>query len=312
MTPREPRADRGHGERAFTLLEMLAVVLITSLVLIGAMTMYRDLLIGSTLAAERTAVARRASLLLDRVARDLEGTVLLEKPDEVDPLAHPWLFLAESRRSREGADRLKFDTRSALPSGPHASDLSVVAYWIEPGERGDLALVRWTSPALPESLDRNFPRPTDEGVQVLASGLAAFGVRFTDEEGAVRNQWDSSTLAQSSKLPASAEIRVALIDPARPEEEPQLYTRQVQLPLRPLDLAKALSGEEDEEDEEDEEGEDCVTVGECLARTQAEWDSFLASRGDAAVLQATADSLSGECWVDAGPSLGGFSPGGCE
>jgi type II secretory pathway component PulJ len=299
------------------LIEMLAVVIVMALVLIGATTMYRDLLANSTTAADRTTQTRRTTLLLDRIARDLEGAVLIQKPGEVDPLAHPWLFLAEARPGDTGATRLKFDTRSGRAAGAHASDLAVVAYWVEAGEAEDLVLLRWSSPTLPESLDRAFPRGDDEGAQVVAEGIEHFGVTFTDETGAETKAWDSSTLAQSSQLPLAAEIELALIDPARPEDaEPRVWTRRVLLPLRPLDLAKALSGEADDEaeDEEDdaEDGDDvCTTVAQCIALNPGPYAAFLAVQPDPAAFQAAVDSVREQCWADVGPSLG-IDLGNCE
>lgn len=311
MSAQRTAARRRSG---FTLIEMLAVVVVMALVLIGATTMYRDLLANSTTAADRTTLTRRAVLLLDRIARDLGGAVLIQRPEGLDPLAHPWLFLAESRAGSEGATRLKFDTRAGQPDGPHASDLAVVAYWVEAGEADDLVLLRWSSASLPESLDRSFPRSDADGVQVVADGIASFGVKFTDEEGGEASAWDSSTLAKSSQLPLAAEVRLALVDATRPDEEPRVYARRVLLPLRPLDLAKALSGDDqaDDDDEEDDgSDESCVSVGACIEKNPGPYAAFLATQPDPAAFQAAVDSIRDQCWADAGAALG-IDLGSCE
>jgi type II secretory pathway component PulJ len=92
---------------AFTLLEVLAVVLLTALVLGVALNFTVDLSRASTRATEGTRSFRRALAVLDHVARDLERTVLLQKADETDPLDHPWVFLAEVRGGGPGADHLR-------------------------------------------------------------------------------------------------------------------------------------------------------------------------------------------------------------
>lgn len=272
------------GRRAgFTLLEVLGVVLLTGLVLGMAINFYVDLSNASNRAAAHTRDIRRATAVLDRVARDFEETVLVKKPPEVDPLAHPWLFYAESEYVESGSDRIKFVTRhhKARRSEAHESDLALVAYTVEPAEGGEsYQLWRWSSTQLPESLDRSFPRADDEGSVLMAEGLSAFAVAFVGEDGEVQETWDSTTLLASSELPMAVEIAVAMADPElAPDAEPLLYTRRVALPVRPLDLQVLLGtsalgddGEAAEEDEDgdgepdgDENGEpEFLTLGDCV------------------------------------------------
>ena len=297
--------------RAFTLLEMIAVVLMLGLVCLVMGGVFSQIA-KTTTAANQTETTRRGLLLIDRVARDLEGATLVEKPAELDPQAHPWLFLADSRLGRGGADRLKFDSRSAASTAEHAGGLAVVAYWIEPGDADDLRLLRWTSPALPESLDRDFPNRTDDGVQIVASGLTRFGVQLSDEEGALVASWDSSTLERSSKLPLAAEITLALRDETAPEGERE-FSKRVVLPIRPIDLEKALSGEEGGDGEDDENDEDgCVTVGECQAANASAFAAAIAQTPDPTSIQSALDANRNQCWADFVGGLGLDLPVDCE
>ncbi|NRA98165.1 MAG: prepilin-type N-terminal cleavage/methylation domain-containing protein, partial [Planctomycetes bacterium] len=136
----------------FTLLEVLAVLLLTSLVIGVALNHYIDLNRASERALNSTRNIRKAAALLDRVSRDLEGTVLIQKPPEVDPLAHPWIFYGESLRETEGADHLKFMTRGRRPRDQAAkeSDQEVVVYVLRHSEEDEdrFQLMRWTSPRL--------------------------------------------------------------------------------------------------------------------------------------------------------------------
>jgi prepilin-type N-terminal cleavage/methylation domain-containing protein len=291
----------------FTLIEMMAVALLTAVVLAAAADFYIDLSTASRAAIERVRGERRAVAILDRVARDLESSVLVKKPADLDPLAHPWLFLAEGA-GELGAERLMFVSRGRVPrvSALRESDLERVAYWLHEREDGSQELVRWSNPHLPESLDRNFPAGDDPGAAVLAEGVAAFGVRFLGEAGEWVPAWDSSQLVESSELPLAAEISIELlpeaedgtpveVDPAaEAEAEPRIVTRQVLLPLRPRDVEKELNpeagedqgdeGDDEDEDAEDGEGEDdglagedgeaCVTVAQCIALNQALFDSL--------------------------------------
>lgn len=276
----------------FTLLEMLAVIFLVSVLLFVAIDFYLDLSHASNAAVEQTRGARRAVVLLDRVAHDLEGAVLLVRPPDMDPLAFPWLFLAESADPDAGADRVKFVRRGRDPRGSQGavSDLEMVAWVAEPAEDGEIELRRWSEPQLPESLDRSFPDAAQS--DLVTSGLASFGIRFQGAESGWTGRWDSSTLAESNELPLMAEIEVAFATGIEGEVDGP-YTRQVLLPLRPLDLAAQLAeaagqtlpeevGDEDGDgdiDEDDvkiaeerresgaeDEDKECVTVAQCLAQ----------------------------------------------
>ena len=253
-----------HGA-GFTLLEVLAVVLLTGLVLGIALDFYVDLSRASNRAADHTRDVRRATAILDRMARDFQGAVLVRKPANVDPLAHPWVFLAESEYSNTGADHIKFMTRNHRPrsTGSHESDLAVVSYTVRRTEDDALELLRWSSPRLPESLDRSFPFETEDGSALLADGIASFGVTLVDEAGERSSRWDSSQLLDSSELPIAVEIEVAMA--TDDDSEPVPYRRQVLLPVRPLDLVALLdpqaaaggggSGNDDAGDDGDADGD---------------------------------------------------------
>lgn len=288
---------RSHAA-GFTLIEMLAVLGFTAALMLFATDFYLEITRATETAAERTRASRRATAVLDRIARDLEATVLVKKPAEVDPLFHPWVFLAEDRGGAEGAEHLKFTTRSRLPrtTALHESDCEVVAYVLREGEAGRLELLRWSSPRLPEELDRSFPTGEVENALLFADDLVSFGVRFLDEEGEWKSEWDSSTLVDSSSLPLAAEISLAILpEEGRPiEKEPELYSRRVLMPVRPLDLEALLdSGGEQEEDETG-----CatgMTVGACVAANLAEFDALRAEDPD---LATEIDQVLDECYAD--------------
>src|SRR5262249_4572672 len=101
-------AMSAHPDRllgGFTLIEVLAVVLVTSLLLGAAINFYVNLSRQAAHASENTRGIRRTAALADRIAGDLEHAVLVKKAPDQDVLASPWLFVAESRYSQTGADR---------------------------------------------------------------------------------------------------------------------------------------------------------------------------------------------------------------
>jgi prepilin-type N-terminal cleavage/methylation domain-containing protein len=326
--------------RGFTLLEMMAVVLLTGIVLTAAMRFYVNLSRSNTAAIELVRGERRTVAILDRVARDLETTVLMKRPDDVeDPLAFPWLFFADEEGDF-GATRLKFSTRGRVPHGDlPESDFEIVAYWLAEAPDGSLDLLRWSHPHLPERLDREFPAHDAPEVAVLAHGVAAFGVRFVGDTGQASGAWDSSLVAQSSQLPIAAEITLVLYperedgslreeDPNAPidaEGEPELpAVRWAFLQMRPIDLAAQRDpesadeesiededgdGEDDGEGEgeggEDDEAEACMTVGQCVSLNQAAFSNLPPEA------QATIQSMSGMCYRDVAGSLP-FPAAGCQ
>jgi hypothetical protein len=243
----------------------------------AAVNFYRDLSRKSTHAVELTRNVRIASAILDRVARDLEGTVLVTKPDSKDPLEYPWLFLAVARDEARGADQIKFMTRSHVPrtGSQHESDFEVVAYMLHQDEKGDLELLRWSSPQLPDGLDRSFPSGPTDGALVLAHGIEQFGVRFLTDTGEWKSAWDSSEVADANQLPVAAEISLTMAEtetPGKPAnaQPPLPYVRRVLMPLRPLDLEKMLHPEQnDQSGKKDantsDSGSGGMTVSQCLA-----------------------------------------------
>jgi len=243
VASRRRAASSNRAAAGFTLLEMLAVIFLMSIVLFVAIDFYLDLSLASNAATDKTRNTRRAVVLLDRVARDLEGAVLLKKPEDVDPMAFPWLFVADSESSDAGADRVKFVRRGHHPNAASAveSDLELVAWIAVPDESGEgnVEVRRSSWSQLPESLDRSFP--SVENSDLVAGGLASFGIRFQGEAGEWTGRWDSTTLAGSSELPTAAEIAVSFRTGPGEGDVDGPYLRRVLLPLRPIDLEEQLA-----------------------------------------------------------------------
>jgi type II secretion system (T2SS) protein J len=279
------RRARRRGGLGFTLFEVLGVVLVTALLLGATISFYLNLTRQATRASENTREVRRAATLVDRIAADLEHTLLVQKPAEEDPLLRPWLFVAEARYPQEGpqrgSDQLKFIRREIPRSseGP-ASDLAMVAYTLQRSEDGEnFELRRWSTSELPETLDREFPPADDPASLLVADDLRYFALRFLDDSGQWRDRWDSTQIAESSELPAAVEIEVALapsgpVDPSPDavEPEPLHYAREVELPLRPIDLETLFNPNEKEKGTdvaENDKGESDTggkerTLGECI------------------------------------------------
>jgi hypothetical protein len=292
---------------------MLAVVGFTALLMLFAVDFYLEVTRASEAATEKTRSSRRAVAVLDRIARDLEATLLVKKPAEVDPLLHPWVFVAEDRGGDEGAEHLRFTTRSRIPHSTalHEADYQVVSYALREGDEGGLLLLRWSSPRLPEELDRSFPTSELEGAVRFADDLASFGVRFMDDSGEWKSEWDSSTLVDSSELPLAAEISVAFLPENHPfaEEEPEVYLRRVRIPMGALDLEALIGASSASDDEEERSDEDeCVTVSECMALNPGAFDALRAADPNLALV---IESIQDQCFSDYASSFD-MALEGCE
>jgi len=257
-----------HRRSAFTLLETLAVVVITGFLVASLATMYVGIMNNTERATTGAREIRVATAVLDRIARDLESAYVLIRDPEEDPLAHPWLFKAESHAGQVAADRVMFTTVSHsspqyAPDRAGTAGLATYAYWLEGDELEGYDLLRWVNPQLAEN--HGFPLANDETAVVVAENLASFSLRFLDDTGGWSEQWDSSALVDSSELPIAVEIRLALPPQIDPDElslreefgetiEPREYYKRVVLYQRPLTHEVALGlgggnggGGEDEE-----------------------------------------------------------------
>ena len=87
--------------QGFTLIEVLAAVFLTAVVMTIAITFFTDLSDATDAATRKARRGRQALAVVDRVARDLEAAYLRTKPEEVDPLFHPWFFVGTNRTGRE-------------------------------------------------------------------------------------------------------------------------------------------------------------------------------------------------------------------
>jgi type II secretion system protein J len=265
--------------RGFTLLEMLIVIGITALLVTAAVQAH----LGIRRVQERVARGlhreRTAEVFLDRVERELNGTLLVVKPSGVDRLSHPFVFIGEDRfESEADADALRFITRTPARAGPRAfaPGLRMVTYGTYTSQNDvGLELVRQEE-ALPRGLQKEI---TLLDGRIALDGIATFRVRYLDEEGEWKEDWDSTDVALLDRIPTEVEVTLALNEKAEDGSTvtgPE-HTRSITLPVRPFDL-DAMRGEEGatadpnsgagETAEEKDDAEDgtCVTVAECAAR----------------------------------------------
>lgn len=253
--------------RGFTMIEVLAAVLLTSIVISVAVAFQINLGSSMKLSRERLRTERQAVALLDRISRDLMGAYFIQpKEGAAQSPQRPWIFLTAREYAAEEApsDRLKFITRNYQSQGldEHSSDLATIAYFLYPME--DLPayeLLRWRSTRLPVGYDPTFPAIDDPDTLVMGEGIASFGFTMVDHAGGEVTEWDSLRAGARQGLPFGVRIEIAMQDPEVLEEaryndfdgaefdaefevelgeEPEesglkTFSKLVVLPLRPLD-----------------------------------------------------------------------------
>ena len=121
--------------------------------------------------------------------------------------------------------------------------------------------------------------------RTIRQNLILGRARFLDEDGGWTEEWDSSTLAQSSRLPVAAEVAVAFV-PFDVDAEPEQWRRRIPLALRPIELEQALTTADEDGGGDDDE---CVTVGECIALNPDAFDAMLAASQDPDAARQVAD-----------------------
>ncbi len=250
----------------FTLLELLIALGITALLVSAAIQAYISISNAQERARGGQDRDRSALVLLDRIERELEGSILVVRSDEQDRLGHPYLFIGEDRVFGSGdSDAIRFITLTPARSpGERASGgIRMVSYGVEPGEDEGLDLLRQEEP-LPDGLQK---RILLDDAQVVMEQMASFRLRYQEEgSGEWVERWDSTDLSLLDQLPEAVEVTVQLYQTNQNEElEPgPEHQRVARLRIRPFDreqlLEKREAGldeeEDDEEEDEDEEFED--------------------------------------------------------
>jgi prepilin-type N-terminal cleavage/methylation domain-containing protein len=291
------RARTRHG---FTLIEVLAAVVIMAMILTFAFQAYQGISVAYTRVNQGTSRARAAAIVLDRVERELVGAVLVKREDGADPLLHPYFFYASPRMYAETeGDELRFVTQTPLRSpGSPPSGLALVTYGSAPSQSGPgLALLRQEE-ALPRELAKEIAW-TDP--QIMVDNVASFIARYAAEDGQATEGWDSTGVERLDQLPLSLVLAISLYEEG-PEGElvpgPEL-TRQINLPVRPFRLSP-----DDGSDQAQGEADcgDGVSIGECL---DAFADEIAQSSPALAAGIADARSEAGEgCWNVPEPNNG--------
>jgi len=306
------------SEAGFTLLEILVAVFIMAMVLTFAFEAYKGIEEAYTrVTGPSSSRDRAARIVLDRIERELVGTVMIERAKGSDPLLQPYFFFGETRPYADSeGDTLRFVTRTPLRSpGVPSPGLQIVTYGAVPAQSGPgLSLLRQAEPLPPQLAKEVIWSQPD----VVADNVALFLARYEGDDEGNAESWDSTGVDRLDQIPKSLVITVSLWETdasGQPTQGPE-FARAIDLPVRPF----SLSG-----NDANQPNADCgqgMTVKQCM-------DSFSQQIGTASdsLSQAISDAqaqVQDGCWNPQTPSpalqrlkvlmggVSGFDPGQCK
>ncbi|HXZ84069.1 MAG TPA: prepilin-type N-terminal cleavage/methylation domain-containing protein [Myxococcota bacterium] len=226
-----PRSD------GFTLLEILVAVFIMAMILTFAFEAYKGIEQAYARVGASNSRDRSARIVLDRIERELVGTVMIEREKNSDPLLQPYFFFGESRPYADSeGDMLRFVTRTPLRApGVPSPGVEIVTYGAVPAQTGPgLSLLRQAEPLPPQLAKEVVWNQPD----VVADNVALFIVRYEATDVAGSEGWDSTGLDRLDQIPESLVVTVSLWETdasGQPVQGPE-FTRAIDLPVRPFKI----------------------------------------------------------------------------
>ena len=283
-------------QAGFTLLEIMVAVLIMAMLLTFTFQAYRGIESSYQRVGNSTSRDRAARIVLDRLERELVGSVLVEREQGTDPLLDPYFFYGNAKPYADSeGDELRFVTRTPLraPGAPSVG-LEIVTYGAIPSQTGaGLALLRQAE-AMPPQLAKEIVWTEPE---VVVDNVALFIARYHSDQGDAAEGWDSTGVERLDQLPSELVVTVSLLEPSGPNGElaagPE-FSRTIELPVRPFKMTP--EGAQDD-------AAACgggMTVKQCLSSAAPSIQS--ASTSLASVISQAQAQVTDKCWNPEQPS----------
>ncbi len=278
----------------FTLLEILVAIFIMSIVLTFAFQAYQGIENAYSRVGTTQNRDRAARIVLDRLERELVGTVVIEREEGADPLLHPYFFFGEMKAySDSEGDTVRFVTRTPLraPAAPPVG-LEIVTYGAVPSQTGPgLTLLRQAE-ILPAQLAKEV---VWESPDVVVDNVALFVVRYMGDDQQGSEAWDSTGVERLDQLPRQLVVTVSLweTDPNGAPTPGTDFSRTIDLPVRPF----KLSPEGEAQEADCGEG---MSVQECLETFAGQISQ--ASESLATAIRDAQAQVEDQCWSPEAPS----------
>jgi general secretion pathway protein J len=217
----------------FTLMEILIAISIFAVVITTIYTSYTGTFRVVDETESQAEIYRMARIAMERMLEDLESIYIpkrQENPESEENTLHLFQFVGEDREIKGmSADSLRFISRAHIKLSGQEQEAGAVeiGYYIkETDEENHLVLYRSDRP-MPEAAI-----PIDEETDglVLCEGLAAVNFAYYEENGEVRESWDSASDELKDKIPRMVSISLEFLGSLNPEA-PFKFMTSVEFPI---------------------------------------------------------------------------------
>jgi prepilin-type N-terminal cleavage/methylation domain-containing protein len=216
----------------FTLIEILIAIFIFAVVLTTIYTSYTGTFRIVDDTESQAEIYRMARIALERMLEDLESVYILKNPETGRPEEshRPSQFVGEDMEIKgRYADTLRFTSRAHINLSGEEQDPGTVeiGYYVKENDEGDdFVLYRSERPVFEEA----FPAEEETGGLVLCERLVSVNFTYHEENGEVRESWDSASDAFKDKLPKMVSISLEFVNDSDPEA-PFRFMTSVAFPI---------------------------------------------------------------------------------
>lgn len=228
MNPINPTNPEG-----FTLFELLIAISIFAIVLttIYASSTGTFRVVGET--ESEVEIYRMARIAMERMLEDLESLYVQRSPltgKSAEGASTTSLFVGKDQEiDGRSADTLRFISRAHVNLGGQDQDPGAVeiSYYVRESDEGDdLVLYRSDKPVFEVS-----GSPEEEtGGLVLSERLVSVTLTYRDENGDVREGWDSDSEELKDKTPKMVSISLEFQNTSNPDV-PLTFMTSIALPI---------------------------------------------------------------------------------
>jgi len=227
------RAGFRHLQSGFTLLEILIAISIFVVVLTTIYTSYTGTFRVIDETESQAETYRMAGIAMERMLEDLESIYISkreENPETGEETPYSFQFVGEDREIKgRCADTLRFISRAHINLSGKKQDagMTEIGYYVKENDEGDnFVLYRSDRPVFEEV----FPLEEEIGGLVLCERLVLVNFTYYEENGEVRESWDSTSDALKDKIPKMVSIILEFENSSNPEV-PFRFMTSVALPI---------------------------------------------------------------------------------
>ncbi|MFB0520815.1 MAG: type II secretion system protein J [Desulfatiglandales bacterium] len=217
----------------FTLLEIVIAIFTFAVVLTTIYTSYTGTFRVVDETESQAEVYRMARIAMERMLEDLESLYIgrsEENPKSGEDTLHLFQFVGQDREIKgRGADNLRFISRAHINLSGQGQEpgTTLIGYYVKENDEGDdLVLYRSDRPMF----EGGVPLEEETGGFVLCERLTSVNFTYYEENGDVRESWDSASDALKGKMPKMVSISLEFVNSLDPEA-PLKFMTSVALPM---------------------------------------------------------------------------------